>query len=243
MTVAQVTFSVPLLTPILNFQTMDPAKFSHIARYHGQTVYQSNGGNLQIQRPNHTPPLLKIMPDESITFRALIIKRERNHFIQCACDAFSSRPGIAVFLRSMHEFGPHRRTSGQIFHSGLSEPINQPYVPSLEHFDPNIAVEQVAHHQVFAGGSGRSLGISNSTSAQDPIKSANSGIRRFISSNVGSSFSLSTSAITSRTRDSKIRAFSGASRSKLRSNSKVIVVTGNTCHGSTLTSTSHFPTP
>ena len=197
MTVAQVTFPVPLLTPILNFQTMEPAKVSNIARYHGKTVHQSNGSNLQIQRPNHTPPLLKIMPDESITFPALIIKRERNHFIQCACDAFSSCPGINVFLRSMQEFGPHRRTRGQIFHSDLSE----------------------------------------------PIKSANSGIRRFISSNVGSSFSLSTLAITSRTRDSKSRAFSGASRSKLHSNSKVIVGISNPRHGSTRTSTSHFPTP
>jgi hypothetical protein len=106
-----------------------------------------------------------------------------------------------------------------------------------------IGVEQVAHHQVFAGGSGRSSGISNSTSAQEPIKSANSGIRRFISSNVGSSFSSSTSEIAWRTRDSNTRAFSGASRSKLRSSSNAIVVTGNCCLGPTHNSTFHFPTP
>jgi hypothetical protein len=242
MTSAKASFSVPLLTPILDFQTMDPGKFPHIANYHGKAVHQRDRGNLQIQWPNHTPSLLKIMADEAITFRAPIIKRERNHSIQCTCNAFSSRLGIDVFLRSMHEFGSHRRTSGQIFHSGLSEPINQPCVSAFQHFDPNTAVEQVAHHQVFAGGSGRSSGISNSTSAQDPIKSANSGIRRFISSNVGSSFSLSTSEITSRTRDSKIRAFSGASRSKLRSSSSAIVVTSNCCHDRTRNSTSHFPT-
>jgi hypothetical protein len=163
MTVAQASFPLPLLTPILNFQTTDPAGFSY--------------------------------------------------------------------------------TCIQIFHSGLGEPINQPCVPALKHFDPDIGVEQVAHHQIFAEGSGSSGGRSNSLSAQHPMISAKSGRRSFISSNVGSSFSSSTSEIARRTRDSNTRAFSGASRSKLRSSSNAIVATNHFCHGPTRISTFHFPTP
>jgi hypothetical protein len=46
-----------------------------------------------------------------------------------------------------------------------------------------------------------------------------------------------------RTFDSKTRAFSGPMRSRVRFNSKVIAVTGGTCHGADKISTSHFPTP
>ena len=233
----------PSLTPILHFQTMNPPEFPRVAGYHGEVVHNRDGSDLQIQWTNHASPLLKIMPDGSILFRALIIEWERKKTIQRACNSFSSRLGVHIFLRSMHEFGSNRRTSGQIHHTGLSEPVNQSGVPSFENLDPDIAVEQVAHHQVFAGGKGRSSGISNSLSAQHPMISANSGIRRFISSKVGGSFSFSTSEIASRTRDTRTRTFSGARRSRVRSSSNAIVVTGRHCHCATKNSTSHFQTP
>lgn len=222
---------------------MNTSEFSRIARYHSEVVHKRNGRDLQIQGTNHASPLLKVMSDQSISFCTWIIEGKRKNLIQRTRDAFSSHLGIHVFLRSMHKFGSNRRTSRQICHTGLSEPVYQPGVPSLEYLYPNIAVEQVAHHQVFAGGSGRSSGISNSTSAQHPIKSANSGMRCFISSKVGRSFSLSTSEITSLTRVSNTRAFSGARRSKLRSKSKAIVVMDIDCHGIAKNSTFHFPTP
>lgn len=222
---------------------MNPSKLLLIAGDNSESMRKRNRRDLQIEWTNHASPLLKIMPDQSIPFRASIIEWKGNDPIQSARYLLPARFDILVFLRPMHEFRSNRRTCGQIYHTDLGEPVNQPGVPSFEHLDPDIAVEQVTHHQVFAGGNGRSSGSSNSTSAQHPITSANSGIRFFISSKVGSSFSFSTSKIASRTRDSNTRAFSGARRSKVRSSSNAIVVTRKHCHGFSKISTSHFQTP
>ena len=116
-------------------------------------------------------------------------------------------------------------------------------ISTFENLDPHIRIQQETHYQVLAGGIGSSSGSSGSSSAQHPMMCAKSGRRRFNSSRVGNSFSFSTSEIASRTRDSSTRAFSGSRRSKVRSNSITIVVTGRRCHGDIQNSTSHFPTP
>ena len=56
---------------------MNPPEFPRVAGYHGEVVHNRDGSDLQIQWTNHASPLLKIMPDGSILFRALIIEWER----------------------------------------------------------------------------------------------------------------------------------------------------------------------
>ena len=155
---------------------------------------------------------------------------------------FPSR-NVTVFLSTVHQFGTDDGTDRQLRKRDLCKPINQQKISTFENLDPYIRIQQETHYQVLAGGIGSSSGSSGSSSAQHPMMSANSGLLRFISSRVGSSFSFSTSEIAWRTRDSSTRAFSGSRRSKVRSNSIAIFVTGRQCHGDGQISTSHFPTP
>ena len=222
---------------------MNSAKFIHITRDERQVMHQRNCGDLQIHRADDASPFLKVMTYQTINFRTPNIKGKRDVRCQGDIDILFPGFGIVVFLRPMHEFCQHERARHDFCRRNLSKSVNQPKILSLENFDPNIGVKQVGHHQVFAGGSGSSGGSSNSLSAQHPMICAKSGRLRFNSSRVGSSFSCSTSEIASRTRDSNTRAFSGARRSKVRSSSIAIVVTGKRCHGMMKISTSHFPTP
>jgi len=229
--------------PVLDSQSGNSGEFRHVSSDQREIMHQGDGRNLQIHRPDDTSPSLQIVTNHSILIRTAIIKGKRNHLVQRARNQLLSGNGIHVFLRAMHELGSDRRTSGQIHQGSLSEPINQPTIPALKQLNPDIAVEQVAHHQVLAGGKGSSGGRSNSASPRLPMMSANSGIRRFISSMLGSCFGPSTSEIAARTRDSSARAFSGSKRSKVRSNSMAIVLTPASCYGGMAISTSHFQTP
>jgi Cu(I)/Ag(I) efflux system membrane fusion protein len=195
-----------------------------------------------LRKAGQTPDF-QIMTNQSILIRATVVEGQGDHTIQGCNDLLSSSVGVGIFFSAIHEFGPYRRACRQVGNTSGSEPIDQAGVSGLENPDPYIRVEEVAHHQVFAGGRGSSSGISNSLSAHMPITSANSGIRRFISSIVGNGFSSATSEIASRTRDSSARALSGSRRFRVRSSSNAIVVTGTPCHGGMAISTPHFPPP
>ena len=229
--------------PILESQSINSGKFVNIPRNQGKVMHQRDCRNLQIHGPDDTASSLQIVANDSIPLRTWIIKWQRGRTGQSFCDIQFPGSCIIVFFRAMHEFRSNGSACRQLRNGSIGKFTNQSKVLTLENLDPDIGVEQVEHHQVFAGGNGRSGGRSNSLSAQHPIISTKSGRLSLISSNVGGSFFSSTSEIALRTRDSKIRAFSGASRSKLRSSSSVIVVTGNFCHDRTRNSTSHFPTP
>ena len=101
----------------------------------------------------------------------------------------------------------------------------------------------ITRYRVFAGNNGGSGDSSKSLSTQHPVTPTNSGFRCFIFSKVGSSFSLSTSEIPSRTRDAKTFAFSGPRCSKALSSSNAIVVTHLHCHAISQNLISHFQTP
>ena len=221
---------------------MNPPEFLNISGDQDEVIRQRDRSNLQIHWPDNAAPHLKIVTNRSIPLRTAVIERKRNHLVQCADNQFSSHNGVLVFFRTMQEFGTDRRTRRKIRHRSAGEPVNQSAVPAFEHLNPDIAVEQVAHHQVLAGGNGSSGGRSNSASPRLPIKSANSGMRRFISSKLGGASVPATSDITLRTRDSNTRAFSGSRRSRVRSSSKAIVVTTGHCHGDAQNSTPHFQT-
>lgn len=93
-------------------------------------------------------------------------------------------------------------------------------VSILENLDPHIRIEQKVHYQTLAGGIGSSSGSATFSSAQQPIKSANSGIRRFISSSVGNTLSISaTEDKASRTCISSFSAASGFNRVSISSSS------------------------
>ena len=222
---------------------MHSFKLTHVARDQSQIMDQRNGSDLQIIGPDDARSAFKALSERPVNVRTRIIERTRNHIgKELGYLHFPSR-NVAVFLSTMHQFRTDDGTDRQLRKSGLRESINQQEISAFENLDPHIRIQQETHYQVFAGGIGSSSGSSGSSSAQHPMMSANSGIRRFISSSVGSSFSFSTSEIASRTRDSSTRAFSGARRSKVRSSSNAMVVTGRHCHGDAQISTSHFPTP
>jgi len=206
-------------------------------------MYQCNRGDLQIIWPDDTRAIFKAVSDRPVSVRTWIVEGNRSHFSKQLRDIQSSAGNVAVFLSSMHQFSTHDGTDCQLRMIHLREPINKEEILAFENLDPDIRIQQITHHQIFAGGIGSSSGSSGSSSAQAPIKCAKSGRLRLISSKVGGSFSFSTSEIASRTRDSSTRAFSGARRSKVRSSSNAIVVTGRHCHCATKNSTSHFPTP
>lgn len=222
---------------------MNPPELLHVSSYHGQVMHQRDRSNLQIHGTDDATSLLQIMANHSITIRTWIIEWQRDRTAQGPCDIHFPGIGIVVFFRAMHEFRANGRACHQLRGWHVGKFVNQSKVFALEHLNPDIRVEQVAHHQVLAGGNGSSGGSSNSLSAQHPMMSAKSGRLRLISSKVGNSFPSTTSEIASRTRDSSTRAFSGARRSKVRSSSNAIVVTGRHCHCATKNSTTHFQIP
>lgn len=222
---------------------MHSFEFIHIARHHGQIMNQGNGGDLQIIGTDNACPAFKALPERPVNVRTRIIEGKRSYFSkELGYLHFPSR-NVAVFLSTVHQFGTDDGADRQLRQCDLRKPINQQKISSFENLDPHIRIQQETHYQVLAGGIGSSSGSSGSSSAQHPMVCAKSGRRRFNSSRVGNSFSFSTSEIASRTRDSSTRAFSGSRRSKVRSNSITIVVTGRRCHGDIQNSTSHFPTP
>ena len=222
---------------------MNSFELIHVARDKRQVMHQCNGSDPRIIRPDDTRPIFKAVSDHPVSVRTWIIEGKRSYSSKQLRDIQSPAGNVAVFFCSMHQFSTHDGTNCQLRMIDLREPINKEEILAFQNLDPDIGVQQVTHHQIFAGGIGSSSGSSGSSSAQAPIKYAKSGLRRLISSKVGSSFSLSTSKIAARTRDSNTRAFSGARRSKVRSSSNAIVVTGRHCHCATKNSTSHFPTP
>ena len=216
------------LGPILHIQSMHSGKFIHVTRDHRQFMHQCNRRDLQIHWSDVTAPLLQIVADYSIPIRTTIIERKRNHLAQCRCDNFLPQTGIFIFFCTVHEFCAHGRARHQSVDRCFSEPGNQSKILPFENFDPDVAVEQVSHHHVFAGGSGNSGGRSNSKSAQQPIRSANSGIRSFNSSSVGSTLSASaTEDRASRTCISSFSAASGFSRLNIRSSSTATALMEN----------------
>lgn len=238
-----VSITRPSDRPVLDFQSMNSGEFFNISRDQGEVMHQRNRRDLQIHGADDAPPFLKIVANHSITIRTWIIEWQRGRTVESSRDIRFPGTGITVFFRTVHEFRTNGRACRQLRGGSVGKVFNRSEVFTLENFDPNIGIEQIAHHQVFAGGNGNSGGSSNSLSAQHPMISAKSGRLRLISSNVGGCFSSSTSEIASRTRDSSTRAFSGARRSNVRSSSNAIVVTGISCHGIAGDSTSHFQTP
>jgi hypothetical protein len=222
---------------------MNSFELIHVARDKRQVMHQCNGSDPRIIRPDDTRPIFKAVSDHPVNVSTWIIEGKRSYSSEQLRDIQSPARDIAGFLCSMHQFGTHDGTNCQLRMVDLREPINKEEILAFQNLDPDIRIQQVAHHQIFAGGNGSSSGSSGSSSAQAPIRCANSGIRLFISSKVGSSFSFSISEIAAGTRDSNTRAFSGARRSKVRSSSNAIAVTGRHCHCATKNSTSHFPTP
>lgn len=212
---------------------MNPPELLHVSSYQSQVMHQRDRSNLQIHRPDDAPSLLQIMANHSITICAWIIEWQRDRTAQSPCYIHFPGIGIVVFFRAMHEFRANRRACRELRGGQVGKFVNETKIFALKHFDPDIRIEQVAHHQVLAGGNGSSGGSSNSLSAQHPMMSAKSGRLRLISSKLGSSFSFSTSKIASRTRVSSTRAFSGTRRSKVRSSSSAIVVTSTHCHYAT----------
>ena len=199
---------------------MHSRKFLNIPRDHRQVMHQRDRRDLQIIRADDTAPALQIVADDAIPIRTPIIERKRNHLAQCPRDNFLPHLHIYILFRPMHQFRAHRRAGSHLVNTSSGKPIHQTDALRLKNFYPNVTIEQVAHHHVFAGGSGNSGGSSNSTSAQHPIKSANSGIRRFISSSVGNTLSVSaTEDKASRTCISSFSAASGFNRVSISSSS------------------------
>lgn len=222
---------------------MNSFELIYVARDKRQVMNQCHRSNLQIIWPDDTRSTFKTVSDRAVPVGTWIVERKRSHFSKQLHNIHTPARNVAVFLRSMHQFRADDGADSQFRMINLSEPINKKEILAFENLDPDIRIQQVAHHQIFAGGIGSSSGSSGSSSAQAPMICAKSGLRRLISSKVGNSFSFSTSEIASRTRDSNTRAFSGARRSKVRSSSNAIVVTGRHCHGFSKISTCHFQTP
>jgi hypothetical protein len=222
---------------------MHSFKLIHIARHHGQIMNQGNGSNLQIIGTDNACSTFKALSERPVNVRTRIIEGKRSYFSKKVDYLHSPSRNVAVFLSAVHQFGTDDGTDRQLRKSDLRKPINQNKISTFENLDPHIRVQQETHYQVLAGGIGSSSGSSGSSSAQHPIMCAKSGLLRFNSSRVGSSFSFSTSEMASRTRDSSTRAFSGSSRSKVRSSSSAIVVTGKPCHTPVDKSNPHFQTP
>ena len=181
--------------PILDSQPGDSGEFRHVSSDQREIMHQRDCCDLQIHWPDDTTPSLQIVPNHSILIRTWIVERKRDHFAQRPRDFFFPHSDIAIFLCAMHELRTDGRANYNLVNTRSGEAINQLKILRLENLYPDIAVEQVAHYQVFAGDSGNSGGRSNSKSFQQPITSANSGIRSFISSRVGSdAFGSSSSA-------------------------------------------------
>jgi len=229
--------------PVLDSQSGNSGEFRHVSSDYRQVMYQGDRGNLQVIRPDHAAPPLEVVADARIDIGASIIKGQRNKFAQQALHTRFPLNRICIFLRPNEQLCPDRRTTGHFAKVFAAESIKKHAFAPLQNLDPHVAIKKVGHFHSFAGGNGSSSGRSNSMSAIQPMNSATSGIRRFISSMLGSCLGPSTSEIAARTRDSSTRAFSGSKRSKVRSNSMAIVLTPASCYGGMAISTSHFQTP
>jgi len=235
--------SIPITRPVFNLQAGHSSELTHIPGYHRQIMHKSDCSDLKIHRADNTSPFFKIMADRSIKIRTTVVERKWNHLAKCPDNITFSQSGIFILFRTMHQFRTNGRACRQFVWPRLEESLHQPKVFSFENFDPYIGVEEVTHHQVFAGGKGSSGGSSNSMSAQHPMISARSGRLRFISSILSGSFLSSASEIASRTRDSKTLAFSGSKRSRVLSSSVVIAVTHKECHQFSIFPIQFFQTP
>lgn len=222
---------------------MNPTKFPDVTSDHNQIVGQGNSRDLKIERPDYRALLFKSMTNCRVCVCTRIIKGERWIQRENFLNHGPALSRIIIFSGSIKQLRAHRSTAGYFGSFRPHKAIYQPQISGLQNFNPDITVQKISHYHVLAGGSGKSSGISNSRSARLPMMSARSGRLRFISSIVGNGFSSTTSEITSRTRDSSTRAFSGARRSRVRSSSNAIVNTSETCHGESKNSTSNFPLP
>jgi len=211
--------------PILDFQPGDSGEFRHVSSDQREIMHQRDCCDLQIHRPDDTAPPLQIVPNHSILVGTWIVERKRNRHVQCPDNILFPGNRIVIFFRPVHDF----RTNWRAYHYFRREYsgkfFDQSKILSFENFDPDIGIEKISHHQVFAGDNGSSGGSSNSISAQHPMISARSGRLRLISSSVGGAFDSVTNEIASRTRVSNVCAVSGSRCSKTRSSSKAIPLT------------------
>lgn len=209
--------------PVFDSQSGNSGEFRHVSRDHSQIVNQGDGSNLQIHRSDDTASGFKIMTKPAILIGTAIIEWKRDRDAQRPDHILFPGNAVPIFFSSVHQFRPDRRTHYNFCRSGSGKFFDQSKILPLENFDPDIGIEKISHHQVFAGGSGNSGGSSNSKSAQQPMISAKSGRLLLSSSRVGSGASGTvTEEIASRTRVSNVCAASGFRCSKTRSSSKVI---------------------
>ena len=211
--------------PILDFQPGDSGEFHHVSSDQREIMHQRDCCDLQIHWPDDTTPSLQIVPNHSILIRTWIVERKRDRHVQCPDNILFPGNRIVIFFRPVHEFRADWRAYHYFSREGTSKFFDQSKILSLENFDPDIGIEEISHHQVFAGDNGSSGGSSNSRSAQHPMISARSGRLRLISSSVGGFCGATADEIASRTRVSNACAVSRSKRSKTRSSSKAIPLT------------------
>lgn len=210
---------------------MNSGKLPSIACHQCQVVDQRDRGDLQIKRPDHATSDFEVLTDLCINIRAMIIVGQRNHTGNKLLDFRPPPDRVLIFFSAMHQLRPDDGAGDQFGSICQRKSIKQNDISIFKYLDPDIRIEQKAHHQIFAGGNGSSSGSATSSSDQAPIKCAISGTRSLISSNVGKTLSVSaTDDKTSRTWDSSFCAASGFSRVSIRSNSTATALMDKPSH-------------
>ena len=225
--------------PILNPQVSHTSELAHVARHHGQIVNKRNRCNLHIERANHISRPLQFIADAAIDIGGAVIEWQGNKLPEQSRDLRFALLGSFILSRAVHQFRADDCAQTNLLRGRRGEPVSNGKIETVpcarpHELNPDVAIEGVTLHQTFAGGSGNSGAISNSTSARQPMNSAKSGRRSFSSSTVGSS----ASAIIRLTRSSTSFALSASSRLSSSVSCFGILLMPASCHAPRSASTS-----
>jgi hypothetical protein len=216
----------PSEAPVLDPQPWHAAEFARVVGDHCELVGNGDRGNHEIVAPNQFPPQLEVMADIGVGGRRSVIEGKRTIDPDGPFNFLTPCIRIAIFARTMKEFGPNNGTDGNLRRICRLEPIPNSRIRVLQIHNPNVGIDEKTHHQSPSGTGGGSSGASRVSPSKLPAVSSKYRSGHPRASFAGLSGSARENSIKSLTTRSSLLAESASSSRSLFSNSAAIALMG-----------------